>query len=734
MKPKPLFYIFVSAIILLTLSFCKNQKDDSNNPLNVLLRLLVRDATSNLLYNIEGMPSQVNVVMPRSIRKTDTSTTVSGSIRNFLRAPSQPHAEGLSSLQDTTEKVEALLFDTIHDFILLSNMNDTVKSDPGKCYPGGHKTITITQNMMNTIQSYLVKFGKTEAEALALIEEKQNSGELPTVGAKVPVPSIVYNNNQNGYDHEYLYSFGQSLLSQAKCPEDITNKKSFDKILRFNGDLTKSFLSIKKTYSFLGLEIVSVATILHESVGDNLNHRNVLTLKTTQEESGRKTSKVFRAKLEECNKTSTDEACLKVDTITETRLPNFQGGSSSNSFDLKVEVNGISDNNGGFLIVTRYLPDPTGSKKSIKKCFKEVFESDGTIKGFSESNDCKTYTTPYSDLSIDYNDSFIAGYVEESLSFSGIVYVTLNSLTSVTEDDYYTFVIVKDGVDPSSVDNPYDYIIGYGSYYDSSGDGSAQKNEVFIDYFGTESEISTSKIYREDWNWSDSAQEYTSSYTLLSNTIVKDNNPSVAMTDPFASATVDSFTDITLTACPSNQLLNDGYGSFMVYKGGSDPNDYNNYIGDGYWDTSLNTMSYTYFYGDSSEIASADLYIYDYSGNLTLISDKIQAGSSHPTGCSGGSGGGPVNVEFANNPPFVGDGECLVIVSAGADPYNLSNHLGDGYWTDVNFDTLWDSSELFINYNGTADDINITGVDIYADNLCDQTSYAFRTETLVVVP
>ncbi|MCB1192053.1 MAG: hypothetical protein KDK90_16525 [Leptospiraceae bacterium] len=631
MKPKKLIYFLLSIFIISALFFCKAKKDNSNNPLNVLLRLFLRDASSSALYSLDGIPSQVNVVIPRSIRKTETSTTVSGNIRNLRASTGQPHAEGLSSLQDTTEKVEALLFDTIHDFILLSEMKKTVQAESGTCFVGGTKEITITQEMLNLIKAYLMKFGKTESEALALITEKQNSGTLPTVGTKVPSPTVVYNSNQEGYDHEFVYSLGQNVKSKAKCPSDISNKKSFDKILRFNGELTKSFLAMKKTYSFLGLDIISVATILHESVGDNLNHRNVLTIKTTLEESGRKTSKVFRAKLEECNKTSSDESCLKMDTVEETRLPNLNQDTSTSSntkgYDLKVEVNGISNTQGGFLIVTRY--DPQGNKE----CFKEAFSEDGTLKGYAKSCDCKNYITPptYSGLAIDYNDGFISGYVNESLAFNGIVYVKLNSL-SITASNYDGFIIMKDGVDLSTVENPYDYIIGYGSYVDINGNGSAEKDEVFIDYFGTEAEISGAKIYHESWSWSDTTQEYTPSYTLLNNSIVKDNAPSAAMENPFESATIDDLLEIALASSPSSDLLNIGGGYFLIFRGGTlDTSDYNNQIGEGFWDDTQSKLTYNYYYGTASEIPTAELYIYDpngtdydpYGDSISPIGDTI---------------------------------------------------------------------------------------------------------------
>lgn len=680
-------------LILISLFLVNCQKESSDDALSILSRYALRtnvysspenSSNDSSDFSVTGLPSKVSVNIPRSIRQSSSGSSSlleNRNIGNRLEPTSppidmnNPDAKGYQAVVESITKISALLSDSGFDRILIHHILEKAKQNPGVCLKGNEQQIEITEKMVATIKTSLEGLGLSAEEAAIELKALQDEGKAPKVGDLVPSPAIVYNDisqsnepQLNDFQHEILYTTGTKVTDVASCPSDISNKNSFEKIMRYNEDFSKVFYSLSSSFNFLGLTVQTNATLTTKT-SDTKNDRMVFTMKKSQTESGRTSMTIDKATMEECEKGFDEKKCLKFQIKTEARLPKLDESNVAGkiSADMKVKMEGRVDSEGGFL--------QAKVQTQFEKFFvREHFDNSGSLFGLAFSQDGVNYQSPPG-FEIDYKS---IDYITKGFSFSDQVYAMISPIAVPTghvasstnsikyigetdgdsntygENDFHyfdMFIITRNGIDPNTVTDPFSVIIGHGEFIDGGimgrnfPDGIVDKSDLIIEFNGDAKDLATAKLWREVWGWDSTNNKPKVSFVQLTNTLIQDDNPEKIVSDPFYSLTqINAVIKPTqLPNLKANLSCTPGQGQynfldFMILIAGSEPTLPENQIGYGSWydmnddcniDIASGEMMLDY-YGNAEQLSTVDFLqvIYDFStddfsfsplSNLSLI-------------------------------------------------------------------------------------------------------------------
>jgi hypothetical protein len=501
---KRLSVLFILSVIFIL--GCAKLKDESNSAKSLLSRLLLRRSGSNSSVINAALPASLAVSVPRSIRKTSSSGSVS--VRSLLLGedvsegygikatptpdPATEIAEGRSGnayLAEQTDLISQILKESKMDLILISGVYDIAKASPGVCIPGGTSSISITQDMVNEIIAGLEEQGLSNEEAKAQLTAIQDSGGLPSIGDSLPSPAIVYRRltGNDDYDVQLDYSLNPNITTAQPCPRN--NK--YLKTLKFNDALTNIYASISISISVFGtlLEISSDVTKISKP---NTKDRSILnTTQVITPKRGSKNKQTSTFSVEECN---ADDAANAAKNCITMKL-NVVGDAAGKK--VTVRVVGRTDDDGGY-VKTEVDDKIVSPSKSYD--LEETYDKDGNItymKATGQGNAAKFFGT--------FDSAEYGEYFQTSYAFDGEIFVTTDFVSIGTDSGYEfydEFVIVADGNTDPNV-SP-DQIIGYGVYFDYSNNGNFDAGsinaptdeEVFISYFGTAADVPNAWLWR----------------------------------------------------------------------------------------------------------------------------------------------------------------------------------------------------------------------------------------------
>jgi hypothetical protein len=193
---------YIIIIFLLLIACIPNIEKD--NVQNAIARVLMRDlftgivvgsAEINLPFSLQNVPEKITLPIPRSIRKSTSS-----SVRSNLQ-----QGNGYSVFSDSIYKVTELISNSMRDQILLDRMYSIAKEKPNECIEGNTIQVRFTAEMLEHIRRSFLDFGYTEEESYQQLKLLQNNKKLPQEGDSVPGPAVLYSNN-NEYDHQFDYT------------------------------------------------------------------------------------------------------------------------------------------------------------------------------------------------------------------------------------------------------------------------------------------------------------------------------------------------------------------------------------------------------------------------------------------------------------------------------------------------------------------------------------------------
>lgn len=492
--------LIIYFIVFSTLFQCNLGKDKSNDPLELLARLLVRLSLNGSAINSE-LPSNVSVAVPRSIRKADAGLSFSIKQKNTkdLNTLLSTGTTGIGILQEGSSIISNILQDSKRDLVLVSPVYSLAKASPGVCIPGGRSNTTIGQLAIDEMISGLIRLGLSQTEAEAQLISLQGQGVLPRIGQSIPTPAIVYfASTEKPYNHEIRFSFSDSISTPKECPANINSKTAFDKTIRWKDDKSQIFSFIQKNIKILNLTITVTGSLTYFT-SSGKKDRSILNTKLVTNFGNNNTNEVTKTlTVEECNQETEANTsnCVSL---------NFKSREKkSSAITVDTNINGRTDNEGGRSITT-IKETGTGAVDDIE--IYESFDPDGTITWLEYYED-GVYTdgfgTDDGDYFFDENDLF-DGFVELVLDIGcvpgGINADCIGENAPVDFSDYDFFVIVYTGDDPNTDE---DLILGYGEYedFDLSADYNDQ-TEVEIVYFGEEEDVPFLEVWRLDFDIDD---------------------------------------------------------------------------------------------------------------------------------------------------------------------------------------------------------------------------------------
>ena len=478
--------LFVVGIFIFTCN--GNKKDSSNDPSSLLLRYLFRNSLTSSTRSINSnLPSTFSVAVPRSIRKSSSSTVAAS-----LRANKKDLADtaissgitGLSILQDNTSTVAQILQESKRDLVLISSIYDTAKASPGTCLTGGTGRVEITQASVNEMITGLTSLGLSDAEALVELQTLQTAGTLPSIGQIVPTPAMVYRvPTDDNYNNEVSLSFADSLTTAQNCPSNPI-AANFQKTIRWNDSKTRIYSAIQKSLKVFSTTITIEASITYISEAGKKDKAIFSITQKSKVGRGAETSSSSKFIMEEC---ATDTTANSNNCTTLSLTSTEEKGTAK----VKTTIKGRTDDLGGY-VKTDY------SDGTVDYTILEYYGADNNITWLSLTSGGVTYIEGTKDTTLigayDTNngnfdfDSSLALTI--TLSGSGI-----GTGTGYEEEDY--FVLVADGQDPNTSE---DYIIGIGEYIDEDGDSAPATTEINITYYGTAEDVPTLKIWRETYD------------------------------------------------------------------------------------------------------------------------------------------------------------------------------------------------------------------------------------------
>lgn len=471
MLTKIAFYLF----LILFLINCDKKSSEKSESSLLGLRLLKVAAITNKL------PHKLSTNVPLSLKKGPSSLSLSQQFENrvsFSAVTTGPDSPGYTAVSEAIAEMSQVVDISSFELIVIEKAIDVAKNEPGACIPGNRIQITVTDAMIGELKSAIIRTGLSEANAQLQIDILQEKGDIPKSGQIIPSPAIQYKSLSTGeYTNEINYSFASNMAATHQCPSGKNPK--YKKHLRFTDDFKKVTFGYIDSVTFFSTTIVYEGTI---TLMSSASSKPMMAYTNTYDINGTKTTDTFF--LESCDVVNKDD-CNIVKLITDVK--NSQDATQDKSY----EVHGRVDDKGGYLETIYKYDSPVVTKKT-----KELFDANGSIKGYQEDTG-GGYTTPYATYPMVANSYNTGNYSLDEIS------IGMGNSTGI--NDYDSFVIVADGEDPN---NDPSAIIG---------EGFKDPSKFELEYWGSETQISTAKIWTIDFDSSNNPV-----YTLnSSNTIVK---------------------------------------------------------------------------------------------------------------------------------------------------------------------------------------------------------------------
>ncbi len=469
-----MFNKLVFLFLILFLINCKKNTEDNSNYLLGLRLLKVAFVTNKL-------PHKLSTNVPLSIKKGPSNISLSRQFENrvsFSAVTTGPDAPGYTAVNEAIAEMSQVVDIASFELIVIEKAIDIAKNDPGSCIPGNRIQISITDSMIAELKSAIIRTGLSESNAQLQLDILQEKGDIPKSGQTIPSPAIQYKSLSTGeYPNEINYSFASNMAATHQCPTGKNPK--YKKHLRFTDDFKKVTFGYIDSVTFFSTTIEYEGTI---TLMSSASSKAMMAYTNTYDINGTKTTDTFF--LENCDAANKDD-CNIVKLITD--IKNSQDSTQDKSY----EVHGRVDDKGGYLETTYKYDSPVVTKKT-----KELFDGNGSLKGYQEDTG-GGFTTPYSSYPLTANSYNTGNYSLDEIS------IGMGNITGIS--DYDSFVIVADGEDPN---------------YDPSatiGTGFKDPAKFELEYWGSETQISTAKIWLIDFDSSNNPV-----YTLNSvNTILK---------------------------------------------------------------------------------------------------------------------------------------------------------------------------------------------------------------------
>jgi hypothetical protein len=462
-------------LVVLLLTDCKSGHNDSSESGLLAARLLRVAAIANKL------PHKLTTNVPLSIKKGPTNLSLSQQFENriaFAAATTGPDSPGYTAVSEAISEMSQVVDLASFELIIIEKAIDIAKSEPGACIPGNRIQIEITDAMISELKSAIIRTGLSETNAQLQLDILQEKGEIPKSGQIIPSPAIQYKSLSTGeYSNEINYSFASNMAATHQCPSGKNPK--YKKHLRFTDDFKKVTFGYVDSITFFSTTIVYEGTI---TLMSSASSKAMMAYTNTYNINGTKTTDTFF--LENCDVVNKDD-CNIVKVITDVK--NSQDATQDKSY----EVHGRVDDKGGYLETTFRYDSPVVTKKT-----KELFDISGSLKGYQEDTG-SGYTTPYSSYPMTSNSYNTGNFSLDEIS------IGMGNSTGIS--DFDSFAIVADGEDPN---NDPSAIIG---------EGFKDPTKFDLEYWGSDTQISTAKVWLIDYDPTGSPV-----YTLNSpNTIVK---------------------------------------------------------------------------------------------------------------------------------------------------------------------------------------------------------------------
>lgn len=466
-------FFFITLLVTL-LIFCKNNKADKTDDLLALRLFRVALVTNQI-------PHKLTTFIPNSIKKPPVNLGLDQLFKNrisFSAVSSGPEAVGYLAINEAISEMSQVVDQSSFELIVIEKVIDLAKSSPGVCIPGSMTQIEITDAMIAELKSAIVRTGLSDANAQLQLDILQEKGDIPKAGQSIPSPAIMYKSLSSGeYDSEISYSFAANMAATHQCP--TTKNPKYKKHLKYTKDFKKITFGYIDSITFFSTTIEYSGNI---TIMSSASSKPMMSYTNTFDMNGIKTSDTFF--LETCDVSNKDD-CNIVKLITDVK------SSEDPSLDKSYEVHGRVDDKGGYLETTYKYDSPVVTKKT-----KELFDSSGSLIGYQEDTG-GGYTTPYTNYPLTSNSYNNGNYTLDETS------IAMGNSTGI--NDYDSFVIVNDGEDPN---NDAASIIGQG-FKDPS--------KFELDYWGSDTQINTAKIWLISYDSSNNPV-----YTLNSaNTIIK---------------------------------------------------------------------------------------------------------------------------------------------------------------------------------------------------------------------
>ncbi len=465
-------------LIMFLIADCKTGKDKSNTFESLLIRFLIRNSGSSVI-NPE-LPSSLSVPVPRSIRK---SPSASASVRSGFAKDAEDVINGgdsgIAILQEGTSIVANILQESKRDLFLISGVYAAAKAKPGVCIPGGTSSVSIPPEAITEFEEGMQNLGLSADEAKAEVARLQQLGTLPTVGQSIPSPAIVYSSPSDpDFDHQVSFSFGETISASQGCP---SNNK-FQKVIRWKADKSRIYSSVEKSLKIFNVSLEINGNITY--IGGN-GKKDKAILKTSQVSSfgqAGKSKGSTRFIMEQCSQDS-DANAGNCTTLS------YASTSEANGSKLTSSVEGRTDDFGGY--VKTKFKNPAESQNYV---IEEVYDPDGTITWLSVDDGVSTYV--YGDFDADLADLYGFG---GDFDFEGEVkldfpsYPPLGVGIGAGFTDYDAFVVVPAGEDPNDDE---EVILGEGEYEDANSNNIVNSGEVYIEYWGEDTDVPNLKVWR----------------------------------------------------------------------------------------------------------------------------------------------------------------------------------------------------------------------------------------------
>ncbi|GBF51859.1 hypothetical protein LPTSP4_33970 [Leptospira ryugenii] len=463
------------------------------------------------------LPKNIAVPIPRSLRKP--STTGSANIRSGQtpRGVSKAldavdfYLSGYSSQFDMLGAGEVLgeiLQESKRDLILVSAAYSEAKSKPGTCIPGGFTTVSITQSMLDEMVDGLERLGLSPDEAKAELLNLQNEGVLPQLGQQVPTPAMQFRALSTGdYDSEISYSLSDSIGTPQACP---SNGK-YQKVIRFNTELTAVLTSISRSVTIVGSSIRVNASVRYSNESGKKDKTLVRMTRAVSNGRGNTTLTKTKTLIEECERESANNTsgCVTLKYKNEVK--------SGDSY-VSTEVEGRTDNDGGYLR-SIYFDDSDAANVYF---YEETFDAEGNADYYYIAYIDVTTDTTNDEAELGFYDSSIYGkYYESTYRFEGEIFVKLSNVGttfgtgSFAAEDYAVYY--PNGINPNN-DPLEEYLLGYitGSASDGSNIDLTNTDDYYTEFYGDAADLTGLKVWRGVLK-----EDGTFTYTLITGTVVQ---------------------------------------------------------------------------------------------------------------------------------------------------------------------------------------------------------------------